>query len=58
LGILTSFIITHFMSLPFTISFASIALAIGVSGVIGVIFGWYPAHKAANMQPIEALRYE
>lgn len=58
LGILTSFIIAHFINLPFVISPSSIALAIGVSGVIGILFGWYPANKAANLQPIEALRYE
>lgn len=57
-GILASYIISHFMTLPFTISPSAIILAIGVSGIIGVLFGWYPARKAANMQPIEALRYE
>lgn len=57
-GILTSFVISKVISLPFTISFSSVILAIGVSGVIGIVFGWYPAHKAANLQPIEALRYE
>lgn len=58
LGILISFILAKVMSLPFTISISSIALAIGVSGVIGVVFGWYPAKKASDLQPIEALRYE
>jgi putative ABC transport system permease protein len=57
-GILTSLIISLFISLPFTISLLSIFLAIGVSGVIGIVFGWYPAKRAANLQPIEALRYE
>jgi putative ABC transport system permease protein len=57
-GILASLIIAYFIGLPFTISPSSIGLAIGVSGVIGVLFGWYPANKAANLQPIEALRYE
>jgi len=58
LGILASLIIAHFIGLPFTISASSIGLAIGVSGIIGILFGWYPANKAANLQPIEALRYE
>lgn len=58
IGILASFIISKVISLPFTISLGSIALAMGVSGAIGILFGWYPAQKAANLQPIEALRYE
>lgn len=58
LGITISFIITSLLKLPFTISLSSILLAVGVSGIIGIIFGWYPAQKAANLQPIEALRYE
>jgi putative ABC transport system permease protein len=57
-GVLISVIISKLVSLPFTISIGSIGLAIGVSGTIGIIFGWYPARKAANLQPIEALRYE
>ena len=58
LGIALSFIIAQLISLPFTLSFSSIFLAIGVSGGIGIIFGWYPAQRAANLSPIEALRYE
>ena len=58
LGIAASFIIASFMSLPFAISLTSIALAIGVSGSLGIVFGYYPARRAANLQPIEALRFE
>lgn len=58
LGILLSFGISILISLPFTISFYAIFLAIGVSGAIGILFGWYPAKKAADLSPIEALRYE
>lgn len=58
IGIVTSLIISKVISLPFTISVGAIILAIGVSGTIGVLFGWYPAKKASDLQPIEALRYE
>lgn len=58
LGIILSYVIATLINLPFTISITSIFLAIGVSGGIGILFGWYPAKKAADLSPIEALRYE
>ncbi len=57
-GILASYLITSFTNSPFVISPNSILLAFAVSAGIGILFGWYPAQKAANLQPIEALRYE
>lgn len=58
LGIVISYAAVSLMNLVFTISLNSILLAFGVSALIGIIFGWYPAKKAADLPPIEALRYE
>lgn len=58
LGIVASYIISNMINLPFVLSFNSVLLATGVSASIGILFGWYPAQKAANLQPAEALRYE
>ncbi len=57
-GIVTSFVISRMINFAFVISPVSILLAFAVSVSIGMLFGWYPARKAANLQPIEALRYE
>jgi putative ABC transport system permease protein len=58
LGVVASYIIAKLSSSAFVISPASVLLAFVVSAAIGIIFGWYPARRASNLQPIEALRYE
>jgi len=58
IGILASFIISKVAGSLFVVSPVSIFLAFAVSVGIGIIFGWYPAKRASNLQPIEALRYE
>jgi len=57
-GIGASYIISKVTSSPFVVSPSSIVLAFIVSAGIGILFGWYPAKRASDLQPIEALRYE
>jgi putative ABC transport system permease protein len=61
LGILIGFLVTGIMSrfgFPAEISLGSVALAFAVSTAIGIVFGYYPAHRASRLSPMEALRYE
>jgi putative ABC transport system permease protein len=46
------------MGWPFVLSPLWIFVAFGISMAIGVLFGFYPARKAARMNPIDALRFE
>jgi len=58
LGIILSIVVNYLGWITTTIASYSIFLAFGVSALIGVIFGYYPAKGAAAMNPIDALRYE
>jgi len=58
LGVGTSYILAKLLNVAFVISTSSIGLAFVVSAAVGIIFGWYPAKRASELQPIEALRYE
>jgi len=58
LGILASHLMTHFFRWPTLISHFALLLAFTFAAGVGVFFGFYPARKAARLDPIEALRYE
>jgi len=62
LGILVGFLLgaiaASILGYSAAVPVAAIIVAVGFSMVIGIFFGYYPANKAARMDPIEALRYE
>ncbi|MDB6129540.1 MAG: transporter permease, partial [Verrucomicrobiales bacterium] len=58
LGVVTPIMVSHFTDMKTVITFWSLIIAFGISAAIGVLFGIYPASRAANLHPIEALRNE
>lgn len=67
IGIVCGFLISYLIAVvanylsydwAFSVSMFSISLALGVSAIVGMIFGMYPANKASKLEPVEALRYE
>ncbi len=58
LGVSSSMIIQNVLHWPVVITSFSIILSFAVCTFTGVFFGWYPARKASNLDPIDAIRYE
>lgn len=58
IGILASWLVNIIANWPIYIQMYSVILSFAVCTVTGVFFGWYPAKKASNLDPIEAIRYE
>lgn len=58
LGLLISYVAAVLLETEFVISISAVALGVGFSTAVGVIFGWAPAKKASQLSPIDALRSE
>ena len=58
LGVFIPHLVTRFAEMRTVVTPQSLILAFGISAAVGIVFGLYPAWRAANMDPIEALRHE
>ena len=58
LGLIIAYVGSNLMDVAFKISWGAVALGVGFSAAVGIIFGWMPARRASELNPIDALRSE
>ena len=58
LGLGIPYVVEYYGNMPTVVTGGSLILAFSISAAVGIIFGLYPAYRAANMDPIESLRHE
>lgn len=57
-GFAAAAVVTRVLEWPASVSFSAVALAFGIAAAVGIFFGFYPARRASQLDPIDALRHE
>jgi putative ABC transport system permease protein len=57
-GLVLSYVASFLLKWPYIVSASAVGISFLVCAATGIFFGWYPAKRAASLDPINALRYE